>query len=147
MSKVVRVERIFKVSADNLFELWTDPEHLKRWHHPHPTESSTPEVRVDLRIGGHFLIAIEAQGKRHVVTGQYTHIERPSRLAYTWQWEGAEEVTHVSLRFQPVPGGTLLELTHEHADDSTMAAGHEQGWLGCLTTLAAVLDTVREETI
>ena len=48
---VVRIERNFAASAEEVFDAWTSPEVMRRWFHPAP-DWDTPEAEVDLRVGG-----------------------------------------------------------------------------------------------
>jgi uncharacterized protein YndB with AHSA1/START domain len=49
--RVVRIERTFPASAEEVFDAWTSPEVMRRWLHPAP-DWETPEAEVDLRVGG-----------------------------------------------------------------------------------------------
>jgi Activator of Hsp90 ATPase homolog 1-like protein len=49
--RVVRIERTFAASAEEVFDAWTSPEVMRRWLHPAP-DWETPEAEVDLRVGG-----------------------------------------------------------------------------------------------
>ena len=48
---VVRIERTFAASAEDVFDAWTSPEVMRRWFHRAP-DWDTPEAEVDLRVGG-----------------------------------------------------------------------------------------------
>ena len=47
---VVRIERTFAASAEDVFDAWTSPEVMRRWFHCAP-DWDTPEAEVDLRVG------------------------------------------------------------------------------------------------
>ena len=49
--RVVRIERTFAAPAEDVFDAWTSPEVMRRWFHVEP-DWETPEVEVDLRVGG-----------------------------------------------------------------------------------------------
>ena len=51
---VVEVRRIIRVSRQRVFDAWTTPEELKRWHAPGPMTVAFAEM--DLRVGGEFRI-------------------------------------------------------------------------------------------
>lgn len=138
MIKTVRLTRHFKTDIETLFDLWTKPEHLKRWHHPHPTLFTTPEATVDLRVGGTYTIIMQGPDGRRVVGGEFTEIQRPTLLAYTWQWEGSDEVSNVRIAFHAAEDGTKIILTHVHLDTATSAEAHHKGWEGCLGVLETI---------
>ena len=42
--------------------------------------------------------------------GEYTVVERPTRLVYTWRWEGMATETLVTVEFHPDGDGTRVDL-------------------------------------
>ncbi len=140
MSKKVEMTKVFKTDSDTLFDLWTKPEHLQKWHRPHDTLFSTPDAEVDLRLGGKLKIVMDGPDGRHIVAAEFTEIDRPKKLALNWRWEGSEEVTKVTISMRPVADGTELTLIHEHPDDSKMADSHKEGWEGCFAVLESIIN-------
>jgi uncharacterized protein YndB with AHSA1/START domain len=65
------------------------------------------------------------------------------RLAYSFGWDGSEEVppgsslVEIDLLEQP-PDGTLLRLTHTGLPNAGQCAGHAEGWANYLGRLAEV---------
>jgi Activator of Hsp90 ATPase homolog 1-like protein len=88
---VVRIERTFAASAEDVFDAWTSPEVMRRWFHCAP-DWDTPEAEVDLRVGGKVRVVmrrpdgteVEAQGTLllgvrgldHGADGQQRHLDR-----------------------------------------------------------------------
>src|SRR3954468_15846288 len=86
---VVRIERTFAASAEEVFAAWTSPEVMRRWFHVAP-DWDTPVAEVDLRVGGKVRVVMRAPDGREVeAQGEYTLIERPHRLAMTWTFGDA----------------------------------------------------------
>src|SRR5947208_1175091 len=81
---VLRIERTFDASAEELFDAWTSTEVLKRWLHADP-HWETPTAEVDLRVGGALRIVMRdpMAGEDHGASGEYTVIDPPRRLAFT----------------------------------------------------------------
>jgi uncharacterized protein YndB with AHSA1/START domain len=46
---VVRIERTFASSPEDVFDAWTSAEVMRRWFHCAP-DWDTPEAEVDLRV-------------------------------------------------------------------------------------------------
>jgi len=62
------------------------------------------------------------------------------RLVFTWQWEGSDLETLVTLEFKGLSaGGTELTLIHEGFDSEDTRNKHGQGWDGCLANLESFL--------
>lgn len=143
----VRIARTFDVGAEKLFDCFTNPVEVARWWGP--VGVRCPSAENDLSIGGHFRFAMRADDGSidTAACGEYLVIERPSRLVFTWMWEGAPEPpTRVSLTFTAVTANrTRLELVHDRFDTIARAALHETGWGSCLDALADLVFSYRSE--
>ncbi len=129
----VRIDRTFAAPPERVWHALTDPSALTRWFWP---ASMAPVVSVDLRPGG--ALRIEAPGLM-AVAGEYTVIEPPRVLAFTWRWEGEPELTTVRVELSPVDDGTRMVLTHDGFADDKTRDNHETGWRDCLKRLSARL--------
>ncbi|MGA9315864.1 MAG: SRPBCC domain-containing protein [Solirubrobacteraceae bacterium] len=132
----LRIERSFDASPDEVFDAWTSPEVLKRWWAVHP-DGSTPVAEVDLRVGGRYRLSMDSpDGERHTVGGEYSEVQRPSRLAYTWQWEldsgEAGHISSVTVEFVQRGDHTDVVLEHTGLPDSESRDRHAQGWSACM---------------
>jgi len=129
---IVDVSVQVPTSAEETYAWLTEPARLRRWQ--------LIAGRTDLRVGGEFRWLI-APG--HTALGALTAVE-PSRLAYTWGWEGDEEVppgsSTVDVTVEPTADGTRVRLVHEGLSD-TQAKGHTEGWEHFLQRLKAVTTT------
>jgi uncharacterized protein YndB with AHSA1/START domain len=137
----LRIERGFDASPEEVFDAWTSPEVLKRWWAVHP-DGSTPVANVDLRPGGRYRLSMEGpDGERHTVQGEYSEVDRPHRLVYSWQWEldagGLGPSSTVTVNFRLDGGGTTVVLEHTGLPDSDSRDRHAQGWSACLDIFRA----------
>jgi uncharacterized protein YndB with AHSA1/START domain len=73
------------------------------------------------------------------VSGEYVEVEPPGRLVFTWQWDGEDERTLVTVDLTATAGGTDLRLVHESFVDDAARDSHAQGWSDCLDRLPAWL--------
>ncbi|MDQ4504556.1 TIGR03086 family metal-binding protein [Sinomonas sp. ASV322] len=128
------------VEPAEAFELITQPERLRRWQ--------TVTARVDLHAGGEYRWTIVPG---HHAAGTFTEVEPGRRLAFTWGWEGSEELppgaSNVSITLTPAEGGTSLTFVHEGLN-AEQAASHAEGWnhfLGRLVVLAETGDAGLDE--
>jgi uncharacterized protein YndB with AHSA1/START domain len=84
----IRIERTFRAAAQEVFEAWTSVEVLRRWWHAeHDWE--TPHAELDLRVGGAIRIVMRDpfEDRDHGGGGEFTEIDPPRRLAFTWTWD------------------------------------------------------------
>jgi uncharacterized protein YndB with AHSA1/START domain len=138
--ETLRIERTFRAPAEAVFEAWTSEEVLRRWFHAeHDWE--TPEAQVDLRVGGAVRVVMRdpAQGREVGGGGNYTLIEPPTRLAFTWTWDGEDRQTLIELAFLEAEGMTTVRMTHSGLRDEESVGRHEYGWGNCLDNLEVAL--------
>jgi uncharacterized protein YndB with AHSA1/START domain len=90
-----------------------------------------------LRIGGEYRIGnLLPDGTILWISGAFEVIEPPHRLVYSWHFEGREEETRVTVRFEPRGEATEVIVVHERIESEETRDDHTQGWIGCLDGLA-----------
>ncbi len=132
------VEREVRIEASpaTVFEFLVDPDKLTLWM------GRTAEL--DARAGGVYRVELNDQA---IASGEFLEVEPPSRLVFTWGWEGQEAGPHavppgssrVEVSLQPDGDGTLVRLRHLELPAEAREI-HGQGWdlyLGRLAVAAA----------
>lgn len=135
--------RTFNASPEEVFEAWTNPEELARWHGP---EGFTNVIYLhDLREGGEYRLTMKSpDGKDHNLRGQFKSIEKPTRLVFTWQWEegGKNDTlgheTLVTVELKPKGAKTEMTFTHSGFTNEKAKKGHEDGWTSSFKKLEAL---------
>jgi uncharacterized protein YndB with AHSA1/START domain len=128
-SKTLRIKRTFHAPAKAVFDAWTSEEVIRRWwraeHH-----WETTEAEVDLRVGGVVRVVMRDPEKdvEYGGGGNYTEIEPPARLAFTWIWDGDTRRTLIELDFEETDGVTTVQFTHSGLWDEEAVRSHESGW-------------------
>jgi uncharacterized protein YndB with AHSA1/START domain len=138
--RVVRIERSYEASAEEVFDAWTSPEVMRRWFHCGPNWD-TPVAEVDLRVGGTVRVVMRMpDGRRAGAHGQYLVIDRPHRLVMTWTFddEPANE-QRMELSFSEAAGTTTVLMVNSGISTDERRAGQETGWSGCLDELERLL--------
>jgi uncharacterized protein YndB with AHSA1/START domain len=140
-STPVRLVRVLRASAEEVFDAWIDPGSLAVWMAPGSVVRS--EAEVDARVGGRFRIVMKGPDCDHEHTGEYLVLERPRRLVFTWISEATGgRASTVSVEISPRGRGEVeLALTHEDLPDETAGAKHRSGWGDILQRLGATLAT------
>jgi len=112
-----------------VFAFLTNPENIVRWMGVEATTEAHPD--------GLYLI----KGVRNrVARGAFREVVPVHRLAYSFGWEGSEEVppgsSLVEIDLIDRNGGTLLRLTHSGLPNAVQFARHNEGWAHYLGRLA-----------
>jgi uncharacterized protein YndB with AHSA1/START domain len=137
---VVRIERSFDASAEDVFDAWTSPEVMRRWLHC-VADWATPEAEVDLRVGGQVRVVMRRpDGSQAEARGRYREIDRPHRLVMTWTFDedpGNEQL--IELTFSESAGATRVLLVNTGISTDQRRDAQDWGWRGCLTQLDRML--------
>ena len=120
MADPIVIERIIDSTPHEAFELFTQPERLRRWQ--------AVSASVDLRVDGEYRLTIVPG---NIASGTFSEIEPGRRVVYTWGWVGDENVapgsSTVEVEFEAVGDRTAVRLTHKGLD-AEAASGHREGW-------------------
>jgi uncharacterized protein YndB with AHSA1/START domain len=137
---VVRIERTFAASAEEVFDAWTSPEVMRRWFHPGP-DWDAPEAEVDLRLGGKVRVVMRRpDGREDEAHGEYTLIDRPHRLVMTWTFEDDPSNEQlIELSFSESEGSTTVLMVNRGISTDERRDSQDRGWNGCLDVLQRVL--------
>lgn len=121
---VIRFERTFPHPVDAVWSAITDPAELERWF---PTTVQFERLAVGEPIAFRF-----AGDAYPPMRGQFTEIDPPRRLAFTW---GDDTLTFAL----SAADGPACRLSFTVAlDDAAKAARDGAGWEQCLDLLAVV---------
>jgi uncharacterized protein YndB with AHSA1/START domain len=129
-SNSVQREMTIDADAATVFAFFTDPDRLIRW--------MGVSANLDPRPGGLLLIDVH---HGFVARGQFKEVVPVTHLAYTWGWEGRENVppgsSLIEIDLSPQNGGTLLRFKHSGLPLDQVAP-HRDGWNHYLGRLALV---------
>jgi uncharacterized protein YndB with AHSA1/START domain len=124
---VVRRETRIAAPAATVFAFLTDPEKIISWMGTEATTEPHP--------GGLYLV--KGTG---VARGAFREVVPVHRLAYSFGWEGSEEVppgsSLIEIDLIEQDGGTLLRMTHRGLPNDAQCASHARGWAHYLGRLA-----------
>jgi uncharacterized protein YndB with AHSA1/START domain len=138
MPEAFVVQRETQIAAPraSVFAFLTDPEKIVQWM---GTEATTEPHR-----GGLYLL--KGIG-RASARGTFREVVPVHRLAYSFGWEGDEEVPPgsglIEIDLIEQNGGTLVRMTHSGLPTEAQHDSHAKGWahyLGRLTKAAAGQD-------
>jgi uncharacterized protein YndB with AHSA1/START domain len=126
----VHLTRTLAAPPHRVWTALTDPAALVKWFWP---ESFGVNASVDPHTGGRY--RIRSTEPNMAVSGEYREVTPPHRLVFTWQWDGEDDRSLVTLELRPLGGGTELVLRHEQLASDADRDNHAQGWSDCLDRL------------
>ncbi len=128
-SLVVQRETHIAAPPATVFAFLTDPEKILRWMGTDATTETHP--------GGLYLLK-NVSGRR--ARGAFREVVPVHRLAYSFGWEGDEEVppgsSLIEIDLTEKDGGTLLRMTQTGLPNAEQCASHARGWAHYLDRLA-----------
>jgi uncharacterized protein YndB with AHSA1/START domain len=133
MTEPLVVRREIQIAAPpaTVFAFLTDPEKILSW--------MGAEAATEAHPGGVYLVK-GAGDRTRVARGEFREVVPIHRLAYSFGWEGSEEVppgsSLVEIDLIDRDGGTLLRMTHSGLPNAAQCASHDKGWAHYLSRLA-----------
>jgi len=156
--EAVVIERTFDAEVSLIWQMWTDPEHFKKWYGP--KGFSVPVAEMDVRVGGKRLICMASPdgSMKMWTTGEYVEIIPKERLVYTESMadekgnvllpsaigmpDGYPATTKVTVLLEDLGGRTKMAMTHAGVPAESGAGG---GWEQAFDKLADHIDTIFNE--
>jgi uncharacterized protein YndB with AHSA1/START domain len=139
-TRVVRIERTFDAPAEDVFDAWTSEEVIARWFKPAQGWQEAG-AEVDLRVGGSIRVVMRTPNGEPVrAGGEYTLIERPHRLAFTWTFD--DDPTNqqmIELEFTERDGVTTVLFVNSDISEAERRDAQYEGWSTCLDNMERVL--------
>jgi uncharacterized protein YndB with AHSA1/START domain len=130
---IVEREIFIAASLETVFGFLIDPTLMARW--------IGEEHELDPHPGGIFRVALRTGA---VARGAYEEIVPYRRVAFTWGWEGRDDLppgkSLVEIELEAKDGGTLLRLRHSDLARGALAPftpeHHGERWTYYLSRLA-----------
>ena len=128
---VVRRETHIAAPPATVFAFLTDPDKILSWMGAEATTEAHP--------GGLYLVK-GIGDHANVARGAFREVVPIHRLAYSFGWEGNEEVppesSLIEIDLIDQEGGTLLRMTHSGLPNAAQCVNHDRGWAHYLGRLA-----------
>ena len=139
-ARVVRIERTFDAPAADVFDAWTSPEVIRRWFIP-GKDWQEASAEVDLRVGGKVRVVMrDPDGQPVEAGGEYTLIERPHRLAFTWTFDDdPSNQQMIELEFTERDGATTVLFVNSDISEERRRDLQYDGWSTCFDEMERVL--------
>jgi uncharacterized protein YndB with AHSA1/START domain len=100
--------RMLDAPRDLVWEVWTNPEHVKEWWGPNGFSLTTKSMNVE--PGKVWDFVMHGMGRDWDNKIEYAEVKKPSLLSYKHSGEGADYDFTVTILFEAVEGKTLLTM-------------------------------------
>jgi len=100
--------RLLDAPRELVWEVWTNPEHIKEWWGPDGFSLTTKAMNVEPGKTWEFIM--HGWGKDWDNKVEYTEIIKPSLISYKHSGAGADYNFSVTITFEEVEGKTLLTM-------------------------------------
>ena len=141
----LRLHRELPAPRPVVFRACVEPDELGKWWGPHGF--TTPEIDLDLRVGGGYRLGMQPPGgELFHLSGEFRVIEPPAHLVYTFRWEEPhpdDRETVVDLSFRDLGDGTDLALVQSGFATEGRHALHDAGWTDSLDRLQELMSSGR----
>ena len=142
-SKGFTLVRHLDASPEQIWNAWTDADEVAEWWHPRGAVTPRESVEIDATVGGKYQYTmVDGDSGNEVVTGgEYTVVEPPSKLAFSWGFVDAtvDDSPLVTITIEDV--GDLSRLTFDIRGVEGAAGDgfFYDGWESTLDSLVAHL--------
>ena len=141
-NRILVLERVFDAPRDLVFQMFKEPEHLKRWWGPRGWE--IPVCNIDFRAGGvwHYCMKCVDQnqgqfyGMESWGKGVYKEIVEPEKIVYNDYFSDAEgnideslPATLTTMEFIDLDGKTKLVNRSEYASTEALKTVMDMGMM------------------
>ena len=142
------ISRTFDAPASLLFQLWSKPEHMKRWMGP--ATFSCPAAEIDFRPGVAYRGMIKsAEHGDNWFGGVYREIVPDKKIVFTFAWDNegpsAGRQTLVTITFEERNGRTLQTFHQKPFATVARRDSHVGGWTSAFDKLAAYAAALAQE--
>ena len=100
--------RILDAPRELVWEVWTNPEHIKEWWGPNGFSLTTKSMNV--APGEIWDFIMHGWGQDFVNKIEYLEVKKPSLISYKHSGESEDYSFLVSISFEEVEGKTLLTM-------------------------------------
>ncbi|MEP4094474.1 SRPBCC family protein [Reichenbachiella sp.] len=110
---------VLDLSRETLFEAWVSPD---------MTIPPVTKIESNPVLRGVFKLWAESPEAVGIMTGIFEDVICNEKLKYTWQWEGSEEESLVSVEFEQDGNQTTIHLEHSGFLSQESKDAHDVGW-------------------
>src|SRR5207302_11171676 len=147
----LRIERTFEAQRSRLFQLWIEPEAVKKWFVHGATVHWSQDPAIDARPGGDYTWSVVSDDNDQEIFafhGRYREVQLARKIVFSWEWrtlpiEGVNGLgnTLVTIDFFEQGRKTKVVLTQTGLPSEVARDAHDKGWRRCFDGIAKLLSS------
>jgi uncharacterized protein YndB with AHSA1/START domain len=126
----LELKHVLAATPSTVFGAFSAPDQLAKWWGPQGY--TTPSLEYAPRVGGTYRIEMQPpEGDPFYLSGEFTEVDPPARLAYTFTWEDPDPddvETLVELSFRDQGKSTEVTLAQGPFKTEARRELHRNGW-------------------
>lgn len=136
--KTITVESTISAPVDKVWNLWTDPNHIKKWNNA-SDDWHTPIAENDLKAGGKFVSRMESKDGKFGFDfrGIYDEVKVNELISYT-----LSDDRKVKISFSEENGDTKIYETFE-AENTHSIEMQKDGWQAILDNFKKYVESTQ----
>ena len=132
----LKITKTIPAAPETVFNAWLDPAALAQFMKP-MDGMTVPKAESDPRVGGNFLVVMQAGEQEMPHHGTYKSMDKYKELSFSWNNPFNEAESLVTLHFAETSSGhTELTLHHTELPSEESRDNHQGGWTRILDALA-----------
>ncbi len=142
------IVREFSAPREKVFEVLTNPDHVKKWSCPTSMKITFSEG--DVKVGGTYRFGMQSasgKGPEMVLTGSYKEINRPERVVYTQFMEMPDgkksPETEIEILLEENKGTTQMVFHHSRFPSAGDRDNARIGWTDAFGKLTDLVHSMK----
>ena len=129
----LEVSETYDAPISAVYDAWSGSEQIKSWFGP--GSCRVLEADFSPRMGADYHIKMDVGEEVAAIRGQFTEVIAEERLAFTFQWDGDDNQSLVTVTFSEDADGTQVTLTQVGLASEESKEKHIMGWTVAMTQL------------
>jgi len=135
----LHINKNLPANINKVWKAWTNADDLAAWFCPEGMTATVHEM--DVKVGGKYRITMAPpEGDTYTAIGEYKEVVPNEKLVFSWQWEGDEQVSEVTILFTDKGKTTDMDFHHDQFESKESRDKHEEGWVSTFVKLVAFFE-------
>jgi len=117
----------------------------KTWISSKTVIAPATSIEINPVVGGIYRLNIDTDDGQIYNEGRFLQVIPEHLIQYSWQWNGDDEVTQITVTFSGQGSGTQLRLLHSGFTSAESLKMHDEGWDSYMAGLTRFLEQAEKQ--